>query len=86
MTSQDLTTLQKAQNSITIVYMKEPIYKSTRFWVSVLTPIVSAAFVTAVEHFPFLSVISSDKVVAILAGFIVMMVSYVAARTVRNSS
>lgn len=83
--------MQKAQNWITIVYMivinkKEPIYKSTRFWVSVLTPIVSAAFVTAVEHFPFLSVISSDQIVAVLAGFVVMMVSYVAARTVRNSS
>lgn len=64
---------------------KEPFYKSTRFWVSVLTPIVTAGLAVAAESIPAVKDLPSETVVFILASVVVMGVTYVLARTQRNT-
>ena len=64
---------------------KEPFYQSTRFWVSVLTPVVVSVLGIAAESVPAVKDLPTEVVVTIIASIVVMAVTYVASRTARNT-
>jgi len=63
----------------------EKFYLSVRFWVSLLTPIFAAFLPTLVEKLPFVGIVTPDQWVALFAGGIVAGVTFVLARTFRNT-
>jgi len=65
--------------------MKEPFYVSVRFWVAVLTPVVVALLPLAIEKLPFLADLNPDNVTAVVASWVVIAVTYIVARTFRNT-
>ena len=64
---------------------KEPFYLSTRFWVAVITPIAAALLEVGAKYLPVLSELTPEQVTAIVASLVVMAVTYITARTVRNT-
>ena len=63
----------------------EAFYLSVRFWVSLLTPVFAAFLPAAVAQLPFVSVVSPEQWVALFAGGIVAGLTFVLARTFRNT-
>ena len=61
----------------------EPFYLSVRFWVSVLTVPVSLLVTYVVQQLPFLQV-DQGMATEFFAGFVVMGITFVLARTFRN--
>ena len=63
---------------------EEPFYKSVRFWVSVLTPIIAALISAYSDSIPWLESLDQVALNTWLAGFIVTAVTFVLGRTWRN--
>ena len=63
----------------------EKFYLSVRFWVAILTPIFAALLPGLVAQLPFVGAVSSEQWVALFAGGIVTGVTFVIARTFRNT-
>lgn len=63
---------------------EEPFYKSVRFYVSVLTPIVAALVSAYSDRLPWLKSLDQVALNTWLAGLILTAVSFVAGRTFRN--
>jgi len=63
----------------------EPFYKSVRFWTAVLTPIFAAVLPGLIARLPFVGTLTPEQWTALFTGAIVAGVSYIAARTVRNT-
>ena len=62
----------------------EPFYLSVRFWTAVLSPFVAVGATYVVQHLTFLQ-ISQAEATAFFASLIVLAVTYILARTVRNT-
>lgn len=63
---------------------EEPFYKSLRFWVSILTPIIAALVSAYSDNIPWLESLDQVALNTWLAGFIVTAVTFVLGRTWRN--
>ena len=63
----------------------EPFYTSVRFWVAILTPVFSALLPGLVAQLPFVGTVSPEQWVALFAGGIATGVTFVIARTLRNT-
>lgn len=64
---------------------KEPFYLSVRFWVAVLTPVLAALIEIGAKYIPGLSQLPQDVLTTIIATLVVSAVTYVVARTLRNT-
>ena len=65
--------------------MKEPFYLSVRFWTTVVTLFVTALLPILAEKLPFLADLNPDNVTAVVASWVVIAVTYIVARTFRNT-
>jgi hypothetical protein len=63
---------------------EEPFYKSVRFYVSVLTPIVAALVAAYSDSIPWLESLDQAALNTWLAGLVLTAVSFVFGRTFRN--
>ena len=63
----------------------EKFYLSVRFWVAILTPVFSALLPGLVAKLPFVGAVTPEQWVALFAGGIVTGVTFVVARTFRNT-
>lgn len=62
----------------------EPFYISVRFWVTILTPLVALGVTYIAQHLPFLQ-IDSTQATEFFAALVVSGLTYVIARTFRNT-
>ena len=62
----------------------EPFYLSIRFWVAVLTTPVGLIVTYLMSQLPFLQ-IEPGMATEFLAGFVVLGITFIIARTLRNS-
>lgn len=63
----------------------EPFYTSIRFWTSVLTPVIVALIEYVGQSVPAVKQLPTEIVTTIAASVVVMAVTFVIARTVRNT-
>ena len=64
---------------------KENFYLSTRFWVFVLTPVTSGLLLFGTHYVPFLKALSEQEVTTFIASLVVTALTYILARTFRNT-
>lgn len=65
---------------------EEPFYKSVRFYVSILAPVVAALVAAYSENIPWLKSLDQAALTTWIAGLIVTALAYVFGRTWRNVS